>query len=464
MGIIREGAQLGDKEFIIETGRMALQANGSVVVQYGDSQVLCTATAGEVKDLPFFPLTVNYQENQWAAGSIPGGYFRREGRPGDKATLTSRLIDRPCRPLFADGYVNDTQVIAWVLSADKINDPDVLGITGASAALMLSDIPWHGPLAGVRVGCVEGEFVANPTFDQRAASEMDIVLAIGTDSIVMVEGEAHEVPLDQMLEALEFGREAVKPLLSLQLEMAEKVGKKKMEVTPDEIDADVMASVDKKARKKLTDAVTIPDKLERYAALDELKDKIVEDLLKSYEDQKDDIKDAFDSLKKKIVREMAVSKKKRIDGRGLTDIREVTCELGLIPCAHGSALFTRGETQALVTTTLGSDRDAQRVETLEGQEERKFMLHYNFPPFSVGEVKFLRSTSRRETGHGMLAERALITSVPDLEDEFPYTVRVVSDIMGANGSSSMASVCGGSLAMMDAGVPLKAATAGIAMC
>ena len=477
MSIIRESAMLGDQEFIIETGRMALQANGSVVVQYGKTQVLCTAVAGKIIDLPYFPLTVNYQENMWASGTIPGNYFRREGRPSDKATLTSRLIDRPVRPLFADGYENETQVIAWVLSADKVNDPDVLGITAASAALIISDIPWEGPLVGVRVGRIDGEFIANPTFEQREKSEMDIVVAVTDEAIAMVEGEADEVELSIMLDALEFAREAAKPLLKLQHEMAEKLGKEKMKVSPKTANADIAAAVDKAARKKLTKAVTIKDKLERYAAVDALKAEMVEKLAEKFIVQDEDttakearkkaegeVKEAFESLKKKIVRGLVAKDKKRIDGRRPDEIRNISIEVGLIPSAHGSALFTRGETQALVTATLGSDRDAQRVEHLEGrQEERRFMLHYNFPPFCVGEVNFRMGTGRREKGHGMLAERALVPVVPDLENTFPYTIRVVSDIMGSNGSSSMASVCGGSLAMMDAGIPVTRPTAGIAM-
>lgn len=477
MSIIRESAMLGDQEFIIETGRMALQANGSVVVQYGKTQVLCTAVSGGPAKGDFFPLTVNYQENMWASGNIPGNYFRREGRPSDKATLTCRLIDRPIRPLFSDGYNNETQVIAWVLSADKVNDPDVLGITAASAALVISDIPWEGPLVGVRIGRIDGEFVANPTFAQRAKSDMDIVIAVSDDAIAMVEGEADEVALEIMLDALEFGREAAKPMLALQHEMAEKLGKKKMEVSPKKANADIAAAVDKAARKKLTKTVTIKDKLERYAATDALKDEIVEKLAAKFAVTDEDtsakealqkaqgeVKGAFDSLKKKIVRGMVAKDKKRIDGRRPDEIRDISVEVGLIPAAHGSALFTRGETQALVTATLGSDRDAQRVEHLEGhQEERRFMLHYNFPPFCVGEVNYRLGTGRREKGHGMLAERALVPVVPDLENEFPYTVRIVSDIMGSNGSSSMASVCGGSLAMMDAGIPVTRPTAGIAM-
>ncbi len=463
MAIIRESARLGDKEFIIETGRMANQASGSVIVQYGDSQVLCTATGGRLKDLPFFPLTVDYIENKWAAGRIPGGYFRREGRPGTNAILTARLIDRPCRPLFEDGYMNETQLIAWVLSADRINDTDVLSITGCSAALMLSDLPWNGPIAGVRIGHVDGEFVANPTFEQREKSSMDIILAASPDAIVMVEGEADEVSRELMLEALDFGRDAVKGVLDLQLELRKQLGKPRREVVAPTLDADIMALVDKNARKKIEKVLAIADKIERYKATDALKDEVVAELSEKFPEQTGDIKESFDKIKKNIVRKKTATKGIRLDGRKSTDIRNITCEVGLIPGAHGSALFTRGETQALVTTTLGTERDALRVETLTGDESHPFMLHYNFPPFCVGEARPLRGTSRREVGHGNLAERALKVALPDLESEFPYTVRVVSDIMGSNGSSSMASVCGGSLALMDAGVPVATPTAGIAM-
>ncbi len=463
MAIVREGAKVGDKEIIIETGRMAKQAAGSVVIQLGESQVLCTAAAGPVKDLPFFPLTVNYQENYWAAGSIPGNFFRREARPGDKATLTSRLIDRPCRPLFKDGYENDTQLIAWVISADKINDTDVLGITGCSAALMISDLPWDGPVAGVRVGRIDGEFIANPTFEQREESDMDIIVACAPDAIVMVEGEADEVPDEVMADALLWAQKAVQPLLDLQVKLAEKIGKKKRDVVPPTFDADIRSEVDKKYRKEILAAVTIPNKIERYAALDELKDKVVAKLTETYEDGKSEIKSSFDYVKKDIVRSMIIKENKRLDGRALDEIRDITIETDIIPRAHGSALFTRGETQALVTITLGTDKDAKFEDELEKSYKKKFMLHYNFPPFCVGEARMLRGTSRRELGHGMLAERALTSSMPDLDTEFPYTVRIVSDVLESNGSSSMASVCGGSLAMMDGGVPIKYATAGIAM-
>jgi polyribonucleotide nucleotidyltransferase len=463
MAIIREGAKLGNKEIILETGRMAKQAAGSVMIQYGESQILCTAQSGGPRPVPFFPLTCDYVENFWAAGEIPGGYLRREGRPGDKATLTSRLIDRPARPLFPDAFQDETQLIAWVLSADLVNDTDVLAITGCSAALMISDIPWNGPVAGVRVGLVDDEFIANPTFAEREESEMDIILAATPDAIVMVEGLANEVPEDVMAEALEFGQKSVRDVLDLQLRLAESVGKPKIEVEEKTLDGDIMGDLDKHFRDKLQDAITIPTKMERYAALDAVKAEAVEKLSETYPEQEGDIKDAVSALKKDLIRTMVLKEEKRIDGRAYDEVRDISIEVGVIPKAHGSALFTRGETQALVTTTLGTERDAQRLDTLEGDIDRPFMLHYNFPPFCVGETRRLTGTKRREVGHGYLAERGLSPALPNLEDEFPYTIRVVSDVLESNGSSSMASVCGGSLSMFDAGVPFKQATAGIAM-
>ncbi|RAL23492.1 polyribonucleotide nucleotidyltransferase [Lujinxingia litoralis] len=464
MAIIREGAKFGDRELIIETGRMARQANGSVVVQYGDSMVLCTATAGgERPDLSFFPLMCDYVENMWAAGTIPGGYFKREGKPSDKAVLSSRLIDRPCRPLFPDGYMNNTQLIAWVISADRVHDTDILGITGASTALMISDIPWNGPVAGVRVGLVDGKFIAHPSFEERERSSLDLVMAISPTAVVMVEGLADEVPEDVMVEALEFGRESVQDVLDLQIKLARAIGKEKMVVKQVQRDEAIDKAVKKAAGTKLKKALAVADKLERYKALDALKDEIVAKLEGDFPENLGDVKDAFGDLKKDVVRKATVKDKIRIDGRGPKDIRQITCEVGVLPMAHGSALFTRGETQALVTTTLGTERDAQRIDTLEGDVTKSFMLHYNFPPFCVGEAKPLRGTSRRETGHGTLAERSVSASLPNQESEFPYTIRIVSDVLESNGSSSMASVCGGSLALMDAGVPVKHATAGIAM-
>ncbi len=464
MAIVREGAKFGAKELILETGRMARQANGSVVIQFGDCMVLCTATMGGVRpDLPFFPLVCDYVENFWAAGNIPGGYFKREGRPGEKATLTCRLMDRPSRPLFPDGYMNNTQLMGWVISADKEYDTDVLAITGASAAIMISDIPWNGPVVGVRVGRIDGEFIAHPSFEERERSEMDIVMAVSDNAIVMVEGEAKEVPEDIMVQALEFGREAAQPVLELQHKLAKAVGKEKITVEAPELDQEIVTAVRKATDDKLSSTLQIADKLDRYKALDALKGEVVTALSETFEDRAGEIKEAFDTIKKQTMRSTVISQKVRIDGRKPDEIREITVDVGLIPRAHGSALFTRGETQALVTCTLGTERDARRVDTLEADITQSFMLHYNFPPFCVGEARPLRGTSRREHGHGILAKRALTANLPDLVEEFPYTVRVVSDTLESNGSSSMAAVCGGSLAMMDAGVPVKKATAGIAM-
>lgn len=464
MAIIREGAKFGAKELVLETGRMARQANGSVMIQYGDCMVLCTATAGDAKpELGFFPLTCDYVENFWAAGTIPGGYFKREGRPGEKATLTSRLIDRPSRPLFPDEYLNNTQLIAWVSSADQEYDTDVIAITGCSAALMISDIPWNGPIAGVRVGLIDGEFIAHPSFEERERSEMDIVMAVSETAVVMVEGEANEVPEEVMIKALEFGRESVQDVLALQRKLARAVGKEKMVVEKIEKDHELFSVVEKAAGEKMKEAVQVSDKFGRSDAVNAVKSEVKEALAADYPDRGEDIKEALYALQKKTVRKLVIEEKRRLDGRGPKDVRHITCEVGLLPRTHGSALFTRGETQALVTCTLGTERDARRIDTLEADVTKSFMLHYNFPPFCVGEARMLRGTSRRETGHGMLAERALTPSLPDLKEEFPYTVRVVSDTLESNGSSSMAAVCGGSLAMMDAGVPVKNVTAGIAM-
>ncbi len=463
MAILREGAQFGDKELTLETGRMARKANGSVVVQFGDCMVLCTATSGGLRpDLPFFPLMCDYQENFWAAGSIPGGYFKREGKPGTKATKTSRLIDRPVRPLFPDDYMNNTQCIAWVVSADKVYDTDVLAVTGASAALLVSDIPWNGPVAATRVGRIDGEFITHPTFEQREESDLDLVMGVRGDSIVMVEGKADEVPEAEMVEALEYGRESVQDVLDLQLKLAREVGKEPMDYVKKGLDDSVVDAVAEATEDKLESVITIAERDERKDKLSALKNEVVEELGEDGYEQ-DDVEEGFDKVKKQAIRQRVVDSGIRIDGRQTDEVRDVTCEVGLVPKAHGSALFTRGGTQALVTSTLGTERDQKRMDTLEGDYKKDFMLHYNFPPFSVGEAKPLRSTSRRELGHGMLAEGALKPALPDQTEEFPYTIRVVSDVLESNGSSSMASVCGGSLAMMDAGVPLKHATTGIAM-
>jgi len=463
MTILREGAELGDNELFLETGRMAKQANGSVRIGYGNSQVLCTATDGGIaEDLPFFPLLCDYVENYWSAGSIPGGYFKREGKPGDKATLTSRLIDRPCRPLFPDGFMRDIQLVAWVISADRVNDTDVLGITGCSAALMISDIPWNGPICGLRVGRVEGDFVANPTFEQRRESELDLVMAVAEDSIVMVEAEAEEVPEDVLLDAMEFGQEAGQEVVDLQNELADEIAPEPRDFEADVVDDDIVEAVRERGAAGIREAFEVQDKQERGDAFDEVKAGLETELRDEFPERVEQIGDAFEDVKKELIREKTPTTETRIDGRDLDEVRPLDIEVGLIPEAHGSCLFTRGETQALASTTLGTEKDELRVDSLEDDFEKNFFLHYNFPDFSVGETAPFRSTSRRETGHGMLAERAIHPSLPDLED-YPYTLRVVSDILESNGSSSMASVCGGSLSLMDAGVEVEQPTAGIAM-
>jgi polyribonucleotide nucleotidyltransferase len=461
---VREGVPLGGKELSIEIGRMAKQADGAVVVRYGDSMVLVTAVASSATrpGVDFMPLTVDYLEKTSAAGKIPGGYFKREGRLTEVEVLTSRLIDRPCRPLFPKGWRFDTQVIATVLSTDRENLTDVLAMTGASAALHLSDLPWAGPFAGVRVGRIGGEFVVNPTAAQTDASELDLVVAASRDAIVMVEGGAQQVPEDVIVDALMFAHKAAQPLIDLQEKLRAAVGKPKREFTPPAIDPALEGRVMELAKGKIESAMAIREKLERYAALDKAAAETLEALKAEFPERDAEVKEAFDKAKKKNLRELVLDTGRRIDGRTTDEIRPITCEVSLLPRTHGSALFTRGETQALVTTTLGTKQDAQHIEGLGEEFEKTFMLHYNFPPFSTGETKPLRGASRRETGHGHLAERALSVVLPD-EQSFPYTIRVVSEILESNGSSSMASVCGGALSLMDAGVPLKTPVAGIAM-
>ena len=448
----------------IEVGRLAKQADGAALVTYGETVVLVTAVAA--KDLKmeadFFPLTVDYQEKSFAAGKIPGGFFKREGRPSEKEILTCRLIDRSIRPLFADGLRCETQVIATVLSADKENDPDVVAMLGTSVALHISDIPFNGPLAGVRIGRIDGKWVMNPTQSQLGDSDVDIFLSGSKDAIVMVEGGAQIVPEAEILEALFAGHDAIQPLLRAQEELRQALGKPKRHVPLAELNHDIVRRVEELASAKLKQALDVPEKLERYKRIAELKSEVVPQALSEFPDKQKDIKGAFEELKKKVFRGLVIHQERRIDGRGLKDIRPISCEVEVLPRTHGSALFTRGETQALVVATLGTASDEQRVDALVGEHFKKFMLHYNFPPFSVGEVKFLRGPGRREIGHGNLAERALIPVLPT-DGGFPYTIRLVSEILESNGSTSMASVCGGSLAMMDAGVPVSAPVAGIAM-
>jgi len=448
----------------IEVGKVAKQADGAALVRYGETVVLVTAVAAkELKtDTDFFPLTVDYQEKTFAAGKIPGGFFKREGRPSEKEILTCRLIDRSIRPLFSEGLRCETQVIATVLSADRENDPDMVAMLGASVALQVSDIPFSGPLAGVRIGRIDGRWVINPTQSQLLESDMDIFLSGSRDAIVMVEGGAKMVPEDEILEALFTGHEAIQPLLQIQEEIRREIGKPKRQVPLAELDAAIVRQVEQLALSKLQQAIEIPEKLERYKQIGEIKGEVVAKMLAEFPQKEKDIKGAFDELKRNCFRGLIIQRERRIDGRGLKDIRPITCEVEILPRTHGSALFTRGETQALVVTTLGTASDEQKIDALIGEHYKKFMLHYNFPPFSVGEVKFLRGPSRRDIGHGNLAERALLPVLPP-EETFPYTVRIVSEVLESNGSTSMATVCGGSLSLMDAGVPVSAPVAGIAM-
>ncbi len=443
---------------------MAKQADGAALVRYGETVVLVTAVAAkELKtDTDFFPLTVDYQERTFAAGKIPGGFFKREGRPSEKEIITCRLIDRSIRPLFAGGLKAETQIIATVLSADRENDPDLVAMLGASAALEVSDIPFNGPLAGVRVGRVSGKWVVNPTQSQLSESDVDIFLSGSRDAIVMVEGGSRMLPEDEIIEALFKGHEAIQPLLDYQEQLKREVGKTKRSVPLVEPDKALSRRVDALAREKVLQAIAITEKLERYKRLDEVKREVVTQVLLDFPEREKEIKGTFEGLKKDYFRQLVIKDKRRIDGRGLKDIRPITCEVEVLPRTHGSALFTRGETQALVITTLGTSSDEQKIDALIGEHYKKFMLHYNFPPFSVGEVKFLRGPSRRDIGHGNLAERALLPVLPR-EEDFPYTVRIVSEVLESNGSTSMATVCGGALSLMDAGVPITAPVAGIAM-
>jgi polyribonucleotide nucleotidyltransferase len=460
----REGVNFGGKELTIETGRMAKQADGAVVVRYGDTMVLVTAVAstGIRPGVDFMPLTVDYLEKTSAAGRIPGGYFKREGRMTEVEILTSRLIDRPSRPLFPKGWRFDTQVIAMVVSTDRENASDVLAMTGASAALHLSDIPWAGPYAGCRVGKVDGKLVVNPTFAERARAELDLVVAVSRDAIVMVEGSAAEVGEDVIVDALMFAHQSAQPLIDLQEKLRAAVGKAKREFVPPQKDPVIVEKVAGLANQKIEAAMAIRDKQERYATLDAAGAETKAALAEQFPERAAEIGEAFESAKKKHLRELVLNTGRRIDGRATADIRTITCEVGVLPRTHGSSLFTRGETQALVTTTLGTSQDTQHIEGIIGDIEKRFLLHYNFPPFSTGETKPLRGASRREIGHGHLAERAIARVLPS-EKDFPYTIRIVSEILESNGSSSMASVCGGILSLMDGGVPIKTPVAGIAM-
>jgi polyribonucleotide nucleotidyltransferase len=457
-------AVIGGKTISIETGKLAKQASGSVIIKCGETVVLVTAV-GVKESKPntdFLPLTIEYQEKMASVGRIPGNYFRREiGRPSEHEVLTCRIIDRPLRPLFPEGFFFETQVIATVLSADLLNDPDVLALTGASCALTLSDIPFDGPVAGARVGYVDGGYVINPTTEELAHSSMDIVVACTRKAVVMVEGRADALSEDEVLSGIFFAFEQVQPLIDLQDDLRKSHGKEKRVFVPPQVDQALMIRVQEVAAAGMAKVVSTADKLERGCLSDELKKAVLAEL-NTDGSRTDEIKGLLSAYKKSFMRSQIVNEETRIDGRKFDQIRPISCEAKYLPRAHGSALFTRGETQVLVTATLGSERDQQRVETLHGEEHNRFMLHYNFPPFCVGEARMLRGPSRRDVGHGNLAMRGLSAVMPS-EEDFPYSVRVVSEVLESNGSSSMATVCGGSMAMMDAGVPIKKPVSGIAM-
>jgi polyribonucleotide nucleotidyltransferase len=452
------------KKLTFETGKIAKQANGAVVAQYGDTLVLATAVSDKTpkEGLDFFPLTIDYREKTFSAGKIPGGFFKREGRPTEKEILTSRLIDRPIRPLFPKGYFYETQGIISVLSYGDENIADILGIICMSAALTISDIPFQEPIGAVRIGRIADTFVINP--DQREIEECDMNLVVaGTkDAVVMVEGEALEISERDLLEALDIAHQEIRNICRIQDDFQSKTGKEKKTVIIADIEEEFKKSVTDITLDKIKEAITIPDKMMRQMTLDEILKEAVETLNTDEQDRTRDVASVFNDIEKRLVRDMIIHENKRADGRSPDDIRNISSELSFLPRTHGSALFIRGETQCLAVVTLGTSDDEQRIDSLDGESFKTFMLHYNFPPFSVGEVKPLRNPGRREIGHGMLAERALKAVIPP-KTEFPYTIRIVSDILESNGSSSMATVCGGSLALMDAGVPIKAPVAGIAM-
>lgn len=458
-------AEVGGKTLTIQTGKVAKQASGSVVVQYGETIVLVTVVSSteERPGTDFLPLSVEYQEKIYAAGRIPGNYFRREvGRPTEKETLTSRLIDRPIRPLFPKEYRNEIQVIATVLSMDQENDPDILAMIGASAALEISDIPFNGPIASVRVGRIDGKLVANPTIGQLEASDINLTIAGSKSGVVMVEGAGNIIPEADMLEAIFFGHNAMQPLIDLQLKLKELVGKPKREFTPPEKDPSLIDKIEAVASERMKQCILIPEKVKRNNALRILKQQVFDELGENYAESGADVYAILNDIQKSICRSLVIKEGRRIDNRRFDEIRPITCETNILPRPHGSALFTRGETQVLGVLTLGSGLDEQRVETLLGEESRPFMLHYNFPPFSVGETKRIGGPSRRDIGHGGLSTRAIEKVLP-AKGQFDYTIRLVSEVLESNGSSSMGTVCACIMALMDGGVPIKAPVAGIAM-
>ena len=456
----------GGKSIHFETGKLAKQAHGACMVRMGDNVVLATACANAEprEGIDFFPLTVDYREYTYAAGRIPGGFIKREGRPSEREILTSRQIDRPIRPLFPEGFRCETQVIAMVLSADTTNDPDVSGINGASVALSVSDIPFHGPIGAVRVGQKDGQFIVNPTYDEQREGDLNLMVVGTAHGIVMIESGAREVSEETVVQAIEFGHEQIKRICAAISALAGKVGKPKRTFEAPTVDEAYLDDLRRQIGKRLLDAVNTEKypKNESYSLIKQIKDEVKKAIPEEDEEGRNKAGAYFDILRERIFREQVIKERRRPDGRQFDQIRDIWIEVGVLPRTHGSAIFTRGETQALVTTTLGTGDDMQRLEAFEGEAKKRFMLHYNFPPFSVGEVAFLRGAGRREIGHGALAERALTAVLPS-ETDWPYAMRVVSDILESNGSSSMATVCGGSLSMMDAGVPLKASVAGVAM-
>ena len=464
---LKESIKVGDKELSIETGRVAKQADGSVIVKYGDTMVLVTAVSSNTprEGIDFFPLTVEYRESSYSAGRIPGNYFRREGRPNEKEVLTCRLIDRPVRPLFPDGYKYETQIVGTVVSADADNDPDVIAITGASCALYLSDIPFENPIAGIRIGLIDGKYIINPTYDERRDSDLNLIVAGTEEAIVMVEAQASEVAESIMVEAMMLAHKEIKRLCLWQKELFKALEITKRTFEAPALDEGLISEIEGNHGQRLREALdtTGQDKLSSYAAVDALKKEVVESYPEDDPERRSKAGKVFSHLKEKIFREDILGNRRRPDGRRFSEIRPITCEVGWLPRVHGSALFTRGETQAIVSTTLGTKIDEQFMDDLEkGEVRRKFMLHYNFPPYSVGETGRFGGSSRREIGHGNLARRALEAVLPS-DEEFPYTLRIVSEITESNGSSSMASVCGGCLSLMDAGVPIKRPVAGVAM-
>lgn len=456
---------VGDKDFIFETGRLAAQAGGSIVLRLGDTMVFAAATMSDEPrpGIDFLPLTVDYEERMYAGGRIPGSFFRREGRPTEEAILTARLTDRPLRPLFPKDLRNDIQVIMYAISTDGENPIDILAVNAASAAVMISDIPWGGPVGAVRVGRIEGQFVLNPTFDGLEYSDLDLRIAGTRDAILMVEAGAHEVSEQDMIAALEFGHQAIKPIIDLQEQMATEVGKPKREYSHAETDEQIKVAVYERVMPRLNEILDRPYvKAERNHAMKELKESLIAEFAGEDESRKNEAQASYEETLKKVIRQKILEQGVRPDGRGKTDIRDIWCQVDISPRAHGSAIFTRGETQVMTLATLGTPREAQELDNLSPSESKRYMHHYNFPPFATGEAKPLRGASRREVGHGALAERALLPVIP-AEAEFPYTLRLVSEVFSSNGSSSMASVCGSTLALMDTGVPIKAPVAGVAM-